>query len=180
MHHNHPKFFILSRCLTLSFSPTRWRPVLLHYRLLLRMQTLFRFGGGRTLHNVQFLMFRNTTDDPSASFPDCRSMAFPTTSTLFPILSSRGCCLLLHPPLLLTVFLPFLRCRGSSISRLLMPFAFRASPQSFLVRSSSPGSRCNVVPGRIFPDQVSLAPCHSCMAGHVSAGGQFLPRSKIS
>jgi hypothetical protein len=41
---------------------------------------------------------------------------------LFPIRSSRGCCLLLHPPLLLTVFLPFPRCRGCSISRLLMPF----------------------------------------------------------
>jgi hypothetical protein len=126
MHHNHPKvFFILSRSLTLSFSLSsmRWRLVLLHYRLLLRMQTLFRFGGGRPLHNVQFLMFRNTTDDPYTSFLNCRSMAFPKTSVLFPILSSRGCCLLLHPPLLLTVFLCFLRCRGSSTSRLCMPFS---------------------------------------------------------
>jgi hypothetical protein len=67
-------------------------------------------------------MFCNTTDDPSASFPNCRSMAFPKNSVSFPILSSRECCLLLRPPLLLVVVLPFLRCRYSSVSGLLMHF----------------------------------------------------------
>jgi hypothetical protein len=41
---------------------------------------------------------------------------------LFPILSSLECRLLLRPTLLLMVVLPFLRCRGSSTVRLLMPF----------------------------------------------------------
>jgi hypothetical protein len=38
----------------------------------------------------------------------------------------------------------------------------------------------NIVPGRIFLDEISLAPCHSCTVGYLSAGGQFLPRSTIS
>jgi hypothetical protein len=43
-------------------------------------------------------------------------MVFPKSSFLFPILSNRGCCLLLRPPILLEVSLPFLRCSGSLCS----------------------------------------------------------------
>jgi hypothetical protein len=51
-------------------------------------------------------------------------MVFPKTSLLFPILSSHGCYLLLCPPILLAVFLPFLRCSGSSTSWFLMPLLY--------------------------------------------------------
>jgi hypothetical protein len=45
--------------LFLSFSLTHsscWRPVILHYRLLVCAQSLFCFGGGWPLHKVQFLI----------------------------------------------------------------------------------------------------------------------------
>jgi hypothetical protein len=80
-----------------------------------------RFGGGRTFHNVQYLIFRNATEDPAVRFPNSSPMVFPKTSLPFSILFSRGCCFLPRPPILLAVFLPFLRCSGSSTFRLLMP-----------------------------------------------------------
>jgi hypothetical protein len=79
----------------------------------------FRFGGGRTFYKVQSLILCSPTVDLAVGFPNSSPMVFPKTSLLFPMLSSRGCCLLLRPPTLLAVFLPFLRCSGSSTSRLL-------------------------------------------------------------
>jgi hypothetical protein len=41
-----------------------WRPVILHYWLLLCARSLFRFGGGRPLHKVQYLVVSNPLETP--------------------------------------------------------------------------------------------------------------------
>jgi hypothetical protein len=155
------------------------------------------------------MMFHNTTGDQAASFPNCSPMAFLKTSMLFPIFSSRGCCRLLRPPLLLAVALPFLRCRGSSVSPLLMPFLhswpfhclFSVRPHrvlramlSLVEYSLTKFPSCRTTPARRvmflprsticlgprFPEDVPLAPCHCCMAEHLPAGGSQLLGSTIS
>jgi hypothetical protein len=82
----------------------------------------FLFRGGRPLHKVHFSIFRNATGDPAALFPKPSLLVFPKTSLLlFLIVSSRGCSLLLRPPILLAAFLLFLGCSSSSTCQLLVP-----------------------------------------------------------
>jgi hypothetical protein len=65
--------------------------VLLHCRLLLYVQFLFCFGGGRPLHNVQFLIFSNSTEDPSSRFAICSLKVFSNNrSALFLFLSAAA------------------------------------------------------------------------------------------
>jgi hypothetical protein len=60
--------FALSLILLLSLSHSMGSPVLLHYRSSSAPCFYFRFGGGRPLHSVQFLFFRNVTGDPAICF----------------------------------------------------------------------------------------------------------------
>jgi hypothetical protein len=49
----------------------------------------FRFGGGRPLHNVQSLIFRNSTVDLAIRFAISRPVVFLKVSITFPVLSNR-------------------------------------------------------------------------------------------
>jgi hypothetical protein len=114
------KHFSLFLSLPFSLSPPnsgghnswsgRWSPIFGCYSVC---SLFFHLGGGRPLHNVKFLISRKAPNDPAALFPNSSPMVFPKTSLLFLILSSRGCCLMLHPPILFAIFLPFLRCSSS-------------------------------------------------------------------
>jgi hypothetical protein len=58
--------------------------------------------------------------------------------------------------------------------------AFQALPKSLPERPSFLGFLFNIVPSPIFPDEFSLAPCHSYTAGNLAAGDdQFLSRPTI-
>jgi hypothetical protein len=112
----------------------------------------FHFEGGRPLHNVQSVVFLNPLESPTARFTS-------------PALGSpwKSCCTSSRfqdvAPIMSLGSL--FHCCFSGSSNV---------PTSLLVHSSFLGSWCNIV--------LALAPtpCHSCTAGHPSAGGgQLLP-----
>jgi hypothetical protein len=107
-----------------------------------------------------------------------------------PPLPSYDRCPELHPQLPFAVVLSFLRYRGRlpprSFIRLLLysfPYAivaFLAFPTSLPERTSFRASWCDLV-FVLSLAAVSPAPCHSCRAGHLPAGGsQFRLRSPVS
>jgi hypothetical protein len=103
-----------------------WGPALLPYRLLLSVRLVFRFGGDRSLHKVQSLILCSPLDVKFARFTTSILIVLPKTLLPFPILTSRGWCLLC-PPIRLAVFLRFLSCTCSSTPRLLMPLLYSGS-----------------------------------------------------
>jgi hypothetical protein len=165
----------------------------------------FRFGGRRPPHNAQSLTIRNAFDIQVGRFTNSSPMDFPNISLRFRILSSRRCCFLLRPPILLASFFLFLRCSGSlchfcipglsnvsSRPFVLSGFLFQHHPSlsltpvslalcySSTVSHNPAGSgqflpQSTIEPGPNFPGDLSLAPCHFCTAGHLPAGGSQFP-----
>jgi hypothetical protein len=92
-------------------------------------------------------------------------------SLTFPVLSSRSCCLLLHPLMPLPAVLSFLRCSCSltsqSLTPILLSWCICLSP---LKHPSFRGSSCNIIPARSLTT-VSLPLCRNSTAGH----DQLLP-----
>jgi hypothetical protein len=82
--YNHHPFFLSKRW---GKNYPEW-PVLPHFRLLLRMRSLFPFRRGRPLHNVQSPILRNPTEDPTIRFLILRCSGFIKPWILTPFLHS--------------------------------------------------------------------------------------------
>jgi hypothetical protein len=161
----------------------------------------FRFGGGRPLQKVNFLISRNPLGVPTTCFAILRLKISYKISILgrscslapgsFIPVSLRSCCLRSR------FLMPFLH--SGPVKRLLSSFRrFGVScsvwllVQSFLTNFSLGHAILawrvifipavvNVLRGPQFFSKISLAPCHCSTAGHLPASGsQLLPGSTIT
>jgi hypothetical protein len=87
-------------------------------RLLLRTRLFFLFGGGRSLHNVHFLIFLKPFDIPFARFTNSGPKAFLSNSLILLSLLRRSCHLVRGSFILVSLRSCCLR------PRFLMPFLY--------------------------------------------------------
>jgi hypothetical protein len=102
-----------SRCSLLRFAHpelfpghSRYTTIILLFRGLCFWCLFFRFGGSRQLHNSQSLTLRNPMQIETSRFTTSYSWVWPKASYNVFILPRRSSCLLLRPPVPLTVVLP--------------------------------------------------------------------------
>jgi hypothetical protein len=97
VYHHHPKCFSFSQTEGQVTPSGRRSHIFGSSYAKAAIRLFFHFGGGQSLRSIQFLIFRNPLEIPTARFTNSSRMAFPKISLSFPVLSSRSCCLLLRP-----------------------------------------------------------------------------------